>query len=58
MVNLGTRPDGEGPVGPNHSNRMRLDEAAMAAGVALHAAVALRFLTGAPQSPGRPGRPS
>jgi hippurate hydrolase len=44
LVNLGTRPDGEGPIVPNHSNRMRLHEPALAAGVALHAAVALRFL--------------
>jgi hippurate hydrolase len=42
MTNLGTRPD-SGPVYPNHSNRMLLNEAAMAAGIAMHAAVALRF---------------
>ena len=44
MVNLGTRPPGDGPIVPNHSNRMRIDEAALATGVALHAAVALQFL--------------
>jgi hippurate hydrolase len=44
MANLGTRPDGDGLVAPNHSNRMILNERAMAAGIAMHAAVALRFL--------------
>ena len=45
MAFLGTRPPGvEGPVAPNHSNRMVLDEAAMAAGIAVHAGVALRWL--------------
>ena len=43
MANLGTRPD-SGPVYPNHSNRMMLNEAALATGVAMHAAVAVRFL--------------
>jgi len=43
MANLGTRPDG-GPAYPNHSNRMLLNESALATGVAMHAAVALRFL--------------
>jgi hippurate hydrolase len=43
MANLGTRPD-SGPVYPNHSNRMLLNEAALVTGVAMHAAVALRFL--------------
>ena len=43
MANLGTRPD-SGPVYPNHSNRMMLNESALATGVAMHAAVALRFL--------------
>ena len=33
-------------VAPNHSNRMVLDEAAMAAGVATYAGVALRWLAG------------
>jgi hippurate hydrolase len=46
MANLGTRPEGDGPVAPNHSNRMILNEGAMAAGIAMHAAVALRFLDG------------
>ena len=45
MAFLGTRPPGvEGPVAPNHSNRMVLDESAMAAGIAVHAGVALRWL--------------
>jgi hippurate hydrolase len=43
---LGTRPD-DGPAHPNHSNRMRVNEAAMASGMAMHAAIALRFLAGA-----------
>jgi hippurate hydrolase len=47
MVLLGTRPDGEGTPAPNHSNRMLLNESAMATGIALHAAVALRYLAGA-----------
>src|SRR6185295_4231353 len=42
MANLGTRPD-DGPAYPNHSNRMLLNESALATGVAMHAAVALRF---------------
>jgi amidohydrolase len=42
MVFLGTNPDGRGPAAPNHSNRMVLDEAAMANGIALYAAMALR----------------
>jgi amidohydrolase len=43
MVFLGASP-GPGPQAPNHSNRMVLDESAMAAGIAVHAAVALRHL--------------
>jgi amidohydrolase len=43
MANLGTRPD-RGEVYPNHSNRMLLNEAALASGIALHVAVARRFL--------------
>jgi len=45
MVFLGVRPDGvEGPPAPCHSNRMMLNEAGMETGIALHAAVATRFL--------------
>jgi amidohydrolase len=46
MAFLGTRPPGVPPaeVAPNHSNRMVLDEGALATGVALYAAAALRRL--------------
>ena len=47
MMFLGTRPDGDAPAIPNHSNRMVVNEAALPTGVALHAAMALRFLDGA-----------
>jgi amidohydrolase len=51
MVNIGTRPD-SGPAYPNHSNRMLVNESALAAGIAMHVAVALRFLgRGATSSP-------
>lgn len=43
MAFLGTPPDG-GPAWPNHSARMQVNEAVLAHGVAMHAAVALRFL--------------
>ncbi len=43
LVFLGVRPP-EGPSEPLHSSRMRIDEDAMATGIALHAAVALRWL--------------
>jgi hippurate hydrolase len=48
MAFLGTRPPGTPPgeVAPNHSNRMVIDERAMAAGVALYAALALRRPSG------------
>jgi amidohydrolase len=46
LMFLGTRPDGDAPAIPNHSNRMVVNETAMATGVALHTAVALRFLDG------------
>jgi amidohydrolase len=42
MANLGTRPDA-GPVFPNHSNRMLINESALATGTAMHVALALRF---------------
>ncbi len=41
MVFLGMRPPGEAHPAPNHSNRMIIDEQPMAAGIAMHAAVAL-----------------
>ncbi|MDJ0786338.1 MAG: M20 family metallopeptidase [Myxococcota bacterium] len=44
MVFLGVRPSGVEHPAPCHSNRMLLDEDGMAAGTALHAAVAMRFL--------------
>jgi hippurate hydrolase len=46
MAFLGTRPKGAAPrdAAPNHSNRMILDEDAMAAGIATYAGVALRWL--------------
>jgi metal-dependent amidase/aminoacylase/carboxypeptidase family protein len=48
MAFLGTRPDGvaAAEVAPNHSNRMVLAEPALATGVALYAAMALRRLAG------------
>jgi hippurate hydrolase len=47
MAFLGARPEGVAPrdVAPNHSNRMVLDEGAMATGIATYAAVALRWLS-------------
>ncbi len=44
MAFLGTRPAGvhAAQVAPNHSNRMVIDESAMATGIALYAAAALR----------------
>lgn len=42
MVFLGAAPPGVDHPAANHSNRMVIDEAAMAAGVALHAAMALQ----------------
>jgi len=44
MVLLGVRPKGEGTTAPVHSNRMMLNEDGMQAGIALHAAIALRYL--------------
>ena len=41
MAFLGAQPPGDGPVAPNHSNRMVIDEDAMSTGIALHAALAL-----------------
>jgi len=42
MAFLGAQPSGTAPVAPNHSNRMVIDEKAMATGIAMHAAMALR----------------
>ena len=46
MAFLGTRPEGMAPqdVAPNHSNKMVVNESAMAAGIATYAGVALRWL--------------
>ncbi len=45
MVFLGVRPDGlDGPPPPCHSNRMVLNELGMETGIALHAAIAARYL--------------
>jgi hippurate hydrolase len=43
MVFLGARPEGTESA-PLHSNRMVLDETAFADGIALHAAIATRWL--------------
>ena len=48
MAFLGTKPGGSGTVAPNHSNRMVLDESAMAVGIATYAAVALCWLAAKP----------
>jgi len=45
MVILGVRPEDAEPA-PCHSNRMVLNEQGMATGIALHSAVALRYLDG------------
>ena len=45
MAFLGVRPDDAEPV-PCHSNRMVLNESGMVQGIAMHAAVALRYLDG------------
>jgi len=48
MMFLGVMPEGgdeHGHVAPCHSNRMILNEDAMAVGIAMHAAIAHRFLT-------------
>jgi len=54
MAFLGTRPADRRPadVAPNHSNRMVIDESALATGVALYATTALRRLApaGSPSS--------
>jgi amidohydrolase len=56
MVRLGMAPAGVEDPAPNHSNRMSIDESVMTRGIALHAGLALRFLSG-PATPttGEPG---
>lgn len=49
MFALGVMPDQRDPSGqiaPVHSNRMMLNESAMATGIAMHAAIATKFLAG------------
>ena len=48
MVFLGVRPGGDADQAMLHSNRMILDEDALPAGIALHAALALRALGASP----------
>jgi amidohydrolase len=48
MVFLGTDPKLGGPAAPNHSNRMLVDESAMASGIAVYAGMALHHLQDAP----------
>ena len=55
MAFLGTRPDA-GPAHPNHSNRMLVNESALATGIAMHVAMALRFLDPAHRVPGGAAR--
>ena len=43
IANLSTRPEGDAAF-PNHSPRMLVNESALANGIAMHVAVALRFL--------------
>jgi metal-dependent amidase/aminoacylase/carboxypeptidase family protein len=43
IVNLSTRP-ADGAAFPNHSPRMMVNESALANGIAMHVAVALKFL--------------
>jgi hippurate hydrolase len=45
MVFIGVAPEGARQAAPCHSNRMLLNEAGMVPGIALHAAVALRYLS-------------
>ena len=49
MVRLGMAPPEMEYAPGNHSNRMVVDEQAMATGIAFHAAVALNFLDGTPR---------
>ena len=51
IANLSTRPDTDQAF-PNHSPRMQVNESALANGIAMHVAVALRFL----ETRGEPAR--
>ena len=57
MVFLGVRPDGVRHPAPNHSNRMLLNEDAMATGIAMHAAIATTWLERAATASASPVRP-
>jgi amidohydrolase len=52
MLFLGMRDPAVEKPAPCHSNRMQIDEEGMAAGIALHSAVALRFLAGEAEAHG------
>jgi amidohydrolase len=52
IANLSTRPDTD-PAFPNHSPRMLVNESALANGIAVHVAVALRFLEKGARAPAR-----
>jgi len=52
IANLSTRPDASTAY-PNHSPRMLVNESALANGIAMYVAVALRFLEKAPPTPAR-----
>lgn len=52
MMLLGVRPSGVTDPAPCHSSQMMLDENALALGSALHAAVAVRFLSANDSNPG------
>ena len=51
MFFLGVKPDDDSPAQPCHSNRMILNEEAMADGIALHSGVALQYLREARRQP-------
>jgi hippurate hydrolase len=52
IANLSTRPEGDSAY-PNHSPRMLVNESALANGIAMHVAVALRFLEKSATAPVR-----
>jgi len=52
IANLSTRPETD-PAFPNHSPRMQVNESALANGIAMHVAVALRFLEKGPAATAR-----
>jgi hippurate hydrolase len=61
MMFLGVMPEGHhehGHIASCHSNHMILNEDAMAVGIAAHAAIAHRYLTGPRAARKRPAAPS